>query len=259
MNSVEALALWESQPELPTLTRAEDRPDVVAMVAARSFVTEKPPRVFTRSGKILLREMRSNEEFCLALCTALRLGMSSRLVAQRFRISRASLAAVRHAMTERGELVPVRTRIDRHLDDMVEEGFEHVLEGIRTGKVHPGQAWIPALAAYDKKAQRDAGLVVGTQRTVAAVTTEQILAELAALQAVADSGSPDNGAIPVESVVGRPVDTGVDTAVAASARLAERGVAPDVDQAGGGVGLGRAPATDDGKAGKISAPKEPLS
>lgn len=260
--STEALTVWESQPELPALTRVEERPDVVAMVEARSFVGQKPPRVFTRTGKILLKELRSDEEYCVALCFALRLGMSARLVASRFRISRASLAAVRHAMTERGELAPVRTRVDRLLDDMVEEGMEHVLDGIRTGKIHPGQLSIPVLAAYDKKAQRDAGIVVGTQRTVAAVTTEQLLAELAALEAIADSGSAAGPVIPVQTEAVPAVDTGVDTApgpVPAPSGGADPAAAAAAAPGGGGGREAGRPSTTDGMPWKISEPKDTIS
>ncbi len=233
----EAVALLEEQPDLFDLSMLPIREDLVAMVQARSFLTAEKVKVFTHSGKIVIARLKSDEELCTALCMALRAGMSERLVARRFSISTYSIAPIKAAMTDRGELASVRIRVDRLLDQFVEAGLERVVEGIQSGEIHPGQLPIAVLAAYDKKAQRDAGMVSGTTLTPNQVTAADLAAQIAIvkqLTAVASDAGSD--ALPVKQAQISEVstlDTGMDTAKA----LPEAVLVPAVsqgDQAGGG-------------------------
>lgn len=161
------------------------REDLVERVRARSFLPVSPdPAKRTRhTGKIVIRQMLDDEELCEAICTALLAGLSARLVGRRFSLSPKSVANIRDAMEERGELAPVRTRIQRKLDRVTELGLECVEDALLAGAINPGQAWIPALATFDKREQASAGLVPGTDRTRASVTLEQVLAEHALARA----------------------------------------------------------------------------
>lgn len=243
------------QPELLPMEALPECPELVEMVRARPFVGTVVPKGRRRlqyTGKILLKELRNDSDRCSAICLALRAGMSQRLVAKRFGINTRSVANIVDAMRERGELSSVRVRVDRLLDQFVEVGLERVVDGINNGEIHPGQLSIPVLAAYDKKAQRDAGMVVGTQRTEASVTVEQVLAAHALAVAARDAQSTgsDPKALSHKAVV--LLDTVVDTG-SAPQRPGPDGQADE----GGGGSAPTAPTTRaDGLPSKFRGPKE---
>jgi hypothetical protein len=217
------------------------RDDLVAMIGERSFL---PSRVQPR-GRTLIKRMLNDEELCEGICLALLSGLSVRLIGKRFGLSPKSVAAARDLMEERGELAPVRTRIQRRLDRVTELGLECVEDGLLNGEIHPGQAWIPALASVDKREQLSVGLVPGTERTRASVTVEQVRAEFAlaaALLESSDSGSLANGKQAIDSQArdlppAEPA-TGPATGTASPAAPSSpsRSAVPD-----GGGGVGSAP------------------
>lgn len=167
------------QTELFDLSRLPVRNDLVEMVKKRSFLPAVPPskKLFKHTGKIIIRRLLNDEELCEGICTAILARVSARLIGMRFAISPKSVVSIREAMEDRGELAPVRTRILRALDQVTEVGLETVLDGLLAGQIPAGSAWIPALASIDKREQMSVGLVPGTERTRASVTTEQVLAE----------------------------------------------------------------------------------
>lgn len=189
------------------------RDDLVAMVRARTFLQAGKPK---HTGKIVIRAMLNDEELCEAVCTAILAGLSARLVGKRFGLSPKSVANIRDAMEERGELAPVRTRIQRKLDRVTELGLECIEDGLLNGQIPAGSAWIPTLASIDKREQLAVGIVPGTGRTEAAVTVEQVLAEHALAQAALDRKSDATRTQPPQPQAGQqsgaPLDTRLDTA-----------------------------------------------
>src|SRR6266536_5910712 len=125
------------------------REDLVQAVRHRSFLPEQagPKKVFTHSGRLVIKRLMNDDELCEAICTALYLGLSARLVGKRFGISPKSVANIREAMTNRGALASVRLRIQAKLDRVIELGLEYWEEGILTGTIPPGSNSIPVLAA----------------------------------------------------------------------------------------------------------------
>jgi hypothetical protein len=181
MKELESVAPCEEQPELLDPNMYPRRLEVEALAKDSSCLPKNPAiflqsRMNRRTGKILLARLKSEPEFAEAVCSALALGMSARLVAIRFGISPESVDVVRRAMTERGELSAVRLRIQRKIDRLAEDGLDEIWRGLMAGRIHPGQAWIPTLATIDKRGQLEAGIVPGTDRPVEAVTLERLMA-----------------------------------------------------------------------------------
>jgi hypothetical protein len=237
------------------------RPDLEAMVRARSFLRADPVKVFTHSGKIVIRRLLNDEQTAEQICAAICLGLSARLIGRRFSISPKSVVAIREAMEERGELAPVRLRVQRKLDRVIELGLERWEEGILAGEIHPGQLPIPTLAAIDKRGQLDAGIVPGTDRTVGEVTLEQILAARAVARLAAEGRSDANPRKPAESEVIEVTANAVANAPQPSPALPEPDQAAGADQArtgAGGVGSARAPAVNRGDGPGNFEPKEAL-
>lgn len=180
------------------------RNDLEEMVRARSFVSGAKPTKHT--GKIVIRQMLNDEELCEAICTALLAGLAARLVGKRFGLSPKSVANIRDAMADRGELAPVRTRIQRKLDRVTELGLERIEEGLTTGEIPAGSVWIPTLATLDKREQMSAGMVVGTERTRASVTVEQVLAEHALAKQLAGASASQAGALAAQLAEAQAAD-----------------------------------------------------
>ncbi len=185
------------QLALVRLDNLPEKPEIVEWIERQP--RSATPKRWRHTGRRFLARMENDGELAQAVCEGLATGLSVRLLAWRLGVSPNTIAAARRVMTEREELEPVRKRVDALLDEVVEEGFEYWLEGMRLGVIHPGQIPIPVLAACDKKAQRDAGLVQGTERTVEGVTEERARSylELVKLRAAegALGGRPPKGPI----------------------------------------------------------------
>lgn len=180
------------------------RPDVEALVRQRSFVGGK--KLLTHSGKLVLRRVLACEELAEGICTALLMGLSTRLIAKRFGMSTRSVINIRQAMTNRGELAPLRQRIAQAVDQVIELGLERWQEGIVTGEIHAGQIPIPILAAMDKKAAMDSGLVGDTGRSEAEILLAQVKAVqgLYAIASDTESAGRNADVVDVESTTQAP-------------------------------------------------------
>jgi hypothetical protein len=209
----------------------------------------------------LIRKLKADPETCEAICWAIAVGLAAREIARRFGISPNSVVAVREAMTERGELEATGKRIDRLLNAFVEVGYERILEGTLNGEIHPGQLPIPVLAADDKRRQRDAGMVVGTERTVAEVTVEHIVLEQEMMRRQLLSSEVQSVApvqIAQESGRSDGPDTGSDTGnvvQAPGSGAGEAGLDGRGEGGGGGVGSAAGSGNTVGMGGENSAPK----
>lgn len=190
----------DTQQEFPLDAKCRQvRPDLVAVVKRPSF---------SPSGVFLGRD----EQLCRAVCRDLMLGLSGRKVAKKYGISRNSILAIEQVLRDRGELEPLRQEVMRLLDGFIYLGLERITEAIGEDEIHPGQLPIPVLAAMDKKAQLEHGIVLGTQRTIAEVTSEDVKVAWEKMKRVANGQS----AIEVrDSKELRGPDTVVDTSQAA--------------------------------------------
>lgn len=175
----------ETQKELWNGEDLPERPEIVAKICAGSFIgvgAEKqisgPKPNGGVTGKKWIAKLLSDDELCYAICSALVAGVSVKLVAKRFQINVRSVRKIKEAMRDRGELAPVRLRIQALLDQFVEEGLEAMNEGVISGAIHPGQLPIPVLAAIDKRAQLEVNVVPGTGRTARQITADDLAAEL---------------------------------------------------------------------------------
>lgn len=195
-------------------------------------------RSFLRTGKIIGKHMERCRAVCLDVVYGRATGLlSDRAIAQKHRISRNDLQVVIDIMDVRGELEPLTKAINAQLDMNTWLAGMRIQEGLLSGDIHPGQLPIAWCAMFDKKAQRDAGMVVGTERTVAGVTAEQLAIELAMvrrhLRAPSDSRADD---LPTKqaqiSAVSTP-DTGMDTGKGSPEAVLVPSAA-QVEEAGGG-------------------------
>lgn len=241
------------QPDLLPMELLPERDDVVALVRSRTFLdAPKRPR---HTGKIILKKLRSDEELARTVCLMLRAGVSQRLVAKRNGMSTHSVALIVEAMRDRGELASVRIHCDRLLDQYVEVGLERVIDGIQHEEIHPGQLTIPVLAAWDKKSQRDAGMVAGTNRTIAEVTVEALLASY---DLACEAQSKGSACKQLDGKVLAPPDTAQDTKalpLEASPGHAGQGELGDcggqASEGGGGIAPASATPGADGLRSKI--------
>ncbi len=247
----------EEKPEQPEFDAAffrglPERQDVVDLVKSRGFLLPERVKVFRHTGRNLIKRLKTAPDLAVQICWCLRSGMSARACAIRFSISPNSVTAIRDALRERGELEAVAKRVDSILDRFIELSSERIEEGILMGEVHPGQLPIPLMAAIDKRSQRDAGMVLGTERTQGDALLENLQAawEIAKRKAAFDSESKRDGAQVVDAkvtyVAGGAADTAADTFLdggqgaaggrTEAERLADAGgqVAPSGAEAGGG-------------------------
>lgn len=215
----------EVQPWLGDESVWPERPDIVEMVAEKRWL---------KTGKIVGK----NPQLCRAVCIDLLVGeLSLRQIAARYHIGRGSIEAIERVMKERGELEPLAKTVRAELGRAIILGLWRWNEGLLDGTVHPGQTPIPTAALIDKKAQLDAGIVPGTQRTVNEVTADDLAAALAKvrghLKPVCDAPSD---ALPVKQgqiAAVSTLDTGMDTAEGPSEGVLVP-AASQADQAGGG-------------------------
>lgn len=243
MSEEAAISAPEIVGEQLVLLDARSRPmrnDLVQMVKARSYV---------HTGKLLSKD----EELCRAVCRDLVAGLSGRKVAKKYGVSRNSVLAIEHAMRARGELEPLKKETARLLDEFIYLGLERITEAVAEDEISPGQLPIPIMAAIDKKGQLEAGMVPGTDRTVAEVTAEQVQAAFEAMKRARvlaiETTSDANTVEPQQTLAIAAQDTALDTTPPAPA---------SPDQGGGGSSAGEAPPVADGKANPEFEPKEPV-
>lgn len=207
------LAVLERQPDLLDQALFPERPDVVEAIRVRPVVPTGQ-RYRRHTGRRFFKKLASCESLAEMVWTGLRLELSARQLAIRCGVSVNTLVAARRLMEERGEVDHIRRRIDRRLDEFVEEGFEYVLDGMRSGRIHPGQLPIPVLAGYDKRAQRDMGVVPGTELVAGEVMEANVRAAFAARQrvlAAIESQSIGSGSQAIDLHQQTSANPGLDT------------------------------------------------
>lgn len=109
-------------------------------------------------------------------------------------------------MEGRGELAPIKEQCIKGLWRMLQLGQECVIDGLMAGRIHPGQAWIPTVATWDKLQATHAG---GEERAakgdpLPAVVAERIEALRRLAGRASDSGSAVPPAQPIDSLASTP-------------------------------------------------------
>ena len=165
----EELAVVASATDQPELFEVwPDEPKLVAEVREKSFL---------RTGKYLSKRLERVRAICLDIIFGRASGLlSDREIARKHRVSRNDFGVILDIMRQRGELEPLTKMINADLDVNTWLMGRRINEGILDGTIHPGQLPIPWLAALDKRAQRDAGIVPGTGRTEAEVEESALAA-----------------------------------------------------------------------------------
>lgn len=181
-------------PETPDLFgpgELPERPDLVQMV-------KRGVHRFT--GERLSRD----EELCRSVCADLLLGLSARAIARKWHISRSSVGSIEALMRASGEMESVRMRTLDLLGKVTITGLEVWLHALETGQIAPGQIPIPILAALDKKAQLEAGIVLGTQRTERELSTDDLAAAWERAKAAGTAVEAEARPVDSQSAVATP-------------------------------------------------------
>mgnify|MGYP000902658076 FL=1 len=183
----------EPKPQLPA--KPEETPDLFP-----PGEIERPDLVqMVRRGghKFTGERLSRDEELCRSVCADILLGISGRAIARKYHISRSSVVAIEHLLRANGEMENVKVRVLDLLSKVATVGLEEWLHALETGKIAPGQIPIPVLAALDKKAQLEAGVVLGTGRTEKELSVDDLEA---AWSKVVSAG-------PVIDVPAQPIDS----------------------------------------------------
>lgn len=114
------------------------------------LVAQVKEKQFVHSAAFVSRE----EELCRAICTDLILGVSRRLIAKRYGVSRNTVTAIREVMEKRGELEPLKEEIMRRLNRCVIYSLENLEQALSDDAIAPGSLPIATAVLLDKK--RDA-------------------------------------------------------------------------------------------------------
>src|SRR5437016_1810916 len=86
------------------------------------------------------------------LCDNLLSGVSRRVIAERYNISRNTVNAIRQVMDSRRELEPLKKEIARRLDRCVIYSLENLEEALSDGDIAAGSLPVAAAILLDKKA-----------------------------------------------------------------------------------------------------------
>jgi hypothetical protein len=166
-----------TQPGLLPDEWPDERPELVELVRKkRPLHTAK-----TTSKDALL---------CRAICVDMMVkSLSIRQIALKYGVGRETVTAIAQLMEERGELRPLSQSISDGLGECIVLMMLSLREALLRGEVSPSQIPIPMAALIDKKAQLDAGLVPGTNRTEAECVESQQAAAWRALKAARDAAS----------------------------------------------------------------------
>lgn len=154
---------------------------------------------FVHTAAFLSRD----EELCRAICTDLLTGVSRRLIAKRYSISRNSVNGIREAMEARGELEPLNKEIARRLNRCVIYSLENLEDATEHDKIAAGSLPIATAVLLDKKAALEGQPTSRIEHiTTRKVSAEELNAWIESLPSC--KAAPDLGDAPAES---RPSDS----------------------------------------------------
>lgn len=93
-----------------------------------------------------------DEVLCRAICTDLLSGISRRVIAKRYEVSRNSVNGIREVMDARGELEPLKREIARRLDRCVIYSLENLEHALEKDSIAHGSLPVATAVLLDKKA-----------------------------------------------------------------------------------------------------------
>jgi hypothetical protein len=191
-----------------------ERPDVVALA--------RNPRTPT-SGKITCRDELLCRSVMIDLIS-IRAGakLSKRGIAARYHIGRETIDAIERVMDERGELRPLAEMVSVGLGDCIVLMMQTLRGALLRGEFSAAQIPIAMGVLVDKKAQLDAGLVPGTDRSVAEVEESHVRLAWEALRRARLAAS---SAVPTES---ESIEAGAQPPAGALTLEASAAVVPPV-------------------------------
>jgi len=103
---------------------------------------------FTHTAAFLSR----SEELCRSICLELLAGVSRRVVAKRYEVSRNSVNKIREIMEARGELEPLKKEIARRLDRCVIYSLENLEAALCDNTIAAASLPVATAVLLDKKA-----------------------------------------------------------------------------------------------------------
>lgn len=155
---------------------------------------------FAHTGKIVAKD----EELCREVCMDLIRGLSTRLVAKKYRISRNTVGAIHAVMEKRGELEPLKKQVSALLGKAIVFGLENFIEALATNQISPGQLPIPIAALIDKKELIDGNATARIEGSnVQEISVEQVQ-DFWERMKKADAQPTEPSAIDAESTVSAP-------------------------------------------------------
>lgn len=217
----------------------QERPELVKLVRKK-----RPLHTAKIAGKDAL--------LCRAICIdVMTRSLSLRQIALKYDVGRETVNGIMQLMEERGELRPLAQTISDGLGECIVLMMLSLREALLRGEFSPAQIPIAMAALVDKKAQLDAGLVPGTNRTEAEIDESNQAAAWRALRAAraaaSDSGSDGKAAQTIDVQASVPPAAALDTTLATgpTAQPAQPGptldleptTAPTTQEGGGGVAI----------------------
>jgi len=152
----------EQQPALPViLDEAEAR------ISSALATTAAFSGVFTERDQSLVD----------AILSSFVAGATQRQIAERFKVSRNTIAQLVRRAEADGRLEPYKARLSARLGRAVEAGIEHWTEAVEAGKVSASQIPIAVGIFQDKKLLID-GEATSRVEHVQVVTPEQLMEEM---------------------------------------------------------------------------------
>src|SRR5262245_31373899 len=187
-----------------------------------SLVERVKHKAFVHTGAFISRQ----DHLCRAIVSDLLNGVSRRVIAERYSVSRNSVNAIREILDARGELEPLKKELARRLDRCVIYSLENLEEALCAGEIAKGSLPIALGILLDKKAALEG---VPTARiehiTSRKVTHEELNSWLESLP----SAAPAAG-----SLVEHNADPAADPGASDTPSAAGNGQVPGPEAANGG-------------------------
>lgn len=139
-----------------------------------------------------------DQERCEAICRDLMSGISRRLIAKRYGISRNSIHAIWEVLAERGGVEPLNKEIARRLNRCVTFSLENLEHALANNAIAAGSLPVATAILLDKKAQLDGLPTARIEHiTTRRPSHEELNAWLERLpSANAQPGASDSGSAP---------------------------------------------------------------
>lgn len=154
---------------------ADDLQPVLPVILAEA--DERLAAVFASTAAFSGALTERDQSLVDAILSSFVAGATQRQIAERFKVSRNTIAQMVRRAEADGRIEPYKERLGARLGRAVEAGLEHWTEAVESGKVSAGQLPIAIGIFVDKKALL-AGEATSRVEHVQRVTPEQLLADM---------------------------------------------------------------------------------